>query len=203
MKWTDDEWPVLDTAGGEVYRAHTNTRLRSDDFESEKLDWQWCFIGMDSPGDYRLSDGCVTIAGSRDRLRALTAIASDADYEVVTEIETEGDVETGLVLLYNEAIYAGIGLVDGILQGRWNGKPTWSKVEAKDCRFLKLKVDNYTVSLAYSADGENWLGYPHGFDVSGYHTNTFGGFHSVKPSVICKGEGLVRIKSISFNYDIK
>ena len=201
IKWTKDGWPVLKTSSKEKYVAYTNTRPQSDDFNTGKLNWQWSFWGIDSPTDYQLNDGSVTLKGSKDKLRALIAIASDADYEVTAEIETEGNVETGLALMYNDGVYAGIGLNKGVIQGLWHGEPSWSTFEAKDCKFLKLKVEKYTISVSYSNDGVNWLGYPHGFDVSGYHTNIYGGFYCLKPSVLCKGEGCVTIKNVTFKYE--
>lgn len=200
IKWTKDGWPVLKTSSKEKYVAYTNTRPQSDDFNTGKLNWQWSFWGIDSPTDYQLNNGSVTLKGSKDKLRALIAIASDADYEVTAEIETEGNVETGLALMYNDGVYAGIGLNKGIIQGLWHGAPSWSTFDAKDCKFLKLKVEKYTISVSYSNDGVNWLGYPHGFDVSGYHTNIYGGFYCLKPSILCKGEGSVTIKNVTFKY---
>ena len=200
IKWTKDGWPVLETSSKEKYVAYANTRPQSDDFNAKELNWQWCFWGIDSPADYRLNNGSVTLKGSKDKLRALMAIASDADYEITAEIETEGNVQTGLALMYNESVYAGIGLNKGIIQGLWHGEPSWSTFEAKDCRFLKLKVEKYTISVSYSNDGVNWLGYPHGFDVSGYHTNIYGGFYCLKPSILCQGEGSVTIKNVTFKY---
>lgn len=167
----------MKTSSKEKYVAYTNTRPQSDDFNTGKLNWQWSFWGIDSPTDYQLNNGSVTLKGSKDKLRALIAIASDADYEVTAEIETEGNVETGLALMYNDGVYAGIGLNKGIIQGLWHGTPSWSTFDAKGCKFLKLKVEKYTISVSYSNDGVNWLGYPHGFDVSGYHTNIYGGFY--------------------------
>ena len=200
IKWTKDGWPVLKTSSKEKYVAYTNTRPQSDDFNTGKLNWQWSFWGIDSPTDYQLNNGSVTLKGSKDKLRALIAIASDADYEVTAEIETEGNVETGLALMYNDGVYAGIGLNKGIIQGLWHGTPSWSTFDAKDCKFLKLKVEKYTISVSYSNDGVNWLGYPHGFDVSGYHTNIYGGFYCLKPSILCKGEGSVTINNVTFKY---
>lgn len=200
IQWTKDGWPVLETSFKEKYVAYANTRPQSDNFNAKELNWQWCFWGIDSPADYRLNNGSVTLKGSKDKLRALMAIASDADYEITAEIETEGDVQTGLALMYNESVYAGIGLNKGIIQGLWHGEPSWSTFEAKDCRFLKLKVEKYTISVSYSNDGVNWLGYPHGFDVSGYHTNIYGGFYCLKPSILCQGEGSVTIKNVTFKY---
>lgn len=200
VKWTKDSWPVLKTSSKEKYVAYANTRPQSDDFNTKELNWQWCFWGIDSSADYQLNNGSVTLKGSKDKLRALIAIASDADYEITAEIEREGNVQTGLALMYNDGVYAGIGLNNGIVQGLWHGKPSWSTFDAKDCKFLKLKVEKYTISVSYSNDGVNWLGYPHGFDVSGYHTNIYGGFHCLKPSILCKGEGSVTVKNVTFKY---
>lgn len=200
VKWTEDGWPILETTPKEKYVAYTNTRPLSDDFNTRELNWQWCFWGIDSPADYQLNGESITLKGSKDKLRALIAIASDADYEVTAEIETKGDVQTGLALMYNDEVYAGIGLNKGVIQGLWHGAPSWSTFDANDCKFLKLKVEKYTISVSYSNDGVNWLGYPHGFDVSGYHTNIYGGFYCLKPSILCKGEGSVTIKNVTFKY---
>lgn len=201
VQWTSDGWPVIKRGKfveADMYIVHPNTKLQSDDFSSSKLNWQWCFWGLDSLDDYSLDKGCLTIKGSEGKMKALMAIASEDDYEVTAEIETSGDVETGLALFYNDIQFVGIGLKNDEVYGLWQGKSSWSRCEAKGCKFLRLTVRKYTVSLAYSADGKNWVTYPHGFDVSGYHTNMFGGFLSLKPSVLCKGNGVVTVCRVSF-----
>jgi len=203
VEWTKDGWPRLKSEKSskkEKYVIYPNARPQSDDFTSDKLHWQWCFWGVDSEDNYKLNNGSLTLKGVNDKLRALMAVATDADYEVTVEIETEGDVETGLVLMYHDGQYAGIGLKSGHIHGLWHGEDAWSRMEAADCKFLRLKVEGYTISCSYSADGKEWKGYPHGYDVSGYHTNMFGGFLSLKPSILCKGEGSVRVKNVQFNY---
>jgi xylan 1,4-beta-xylosidase len=204
VEWTSDGWPrlkMVKPALKEQYVIHPNTQLESDSFDSEELHWQWSFWGLDGMNDYSISDGSLMLKGTEKKLKALTAIASNADYEMTVELETKGDIETGLALMVNENYYVGIALKDGTLQGLSHGKAAWEKIEAKECRYLRLRVEKYTVGVSYSADGKDWKTYPHGFDASGYHTNMLGGFLSLKPSILCKGSGSISVKNVKFRYD--
>lgn len=204
VEWTPEGWPRLKNtapAKKEQYVIYPNTRLQSDSFDSGQLHWQWSFWGLDTMDDYSTGKGSVVLKGTENKLKALTAIASDADYEMTVELETAGEVETGLALMVNDNRYVGIGLKDGVVQGLSQGKPAWGKIEAKGCKYLRLRVEKYTVGVSYSIDGKEWKTYPHGFDASGYHTNMLGGFLSLKPSILCKGSGSVTVKKVDFRYD--
>lgn len=202
IKWTKDGWPVMEKkskVSANTYTTKPNTQLESDNFNSTELKWQWCFWGLNNTNEYALENGALVLNGNNYNKRALMAIASVPDYEVSFKIRPVGNVETGVVLFYNEREYCGIGLKNDTIYGLSRGKKAWSEIPVKDCNYLKLRVQKSTISLAYSHDGKNWIGYPHGFDVSGYHTNMFSGFFSLKPSVLCNGEGKVIID----NFNIK
>lgn len=189
-------WPVVKNKGqanGEVYSIGNSAELEADDFSSDRLKWQWAFWGLESAKDYRLSNGRLELTGSKAQLRALLAISSVPDYEATFKVETEGAIEAGLVLFYNDEEYVGIGLRNDTIYGLSRGKKAWSEIPFGGCRYFRLRVERAILSLFYSKDGVKWQTYPHGFDVSGYHTHTFSGFLSLKPAVLCKGEGKVWI----------
>lgn len=196
--WTDDGWPRTSyPPDTDTYRLHQNTALESDDFSAPTLKWQWFFWGVESADEYALQDKKLILHGKEGKTKALMAVASQADYEVTVKVKADAGVETGLTLFYDENQYVGIGMKDGKAYGLSRGKPAWGEVKAEGCQYLRLQVAAYTVSLSYSVDGETWLHYHAGFDASGYHTNMLGDFSSLKPAILCKGNGKITVESFT------
>lgn len=201
IEWTEDGWPLVKSrndASRIRYEYSDNTLLESDDFSSDKLKWQWSFWGLNSMEDYKLCHRSLEFRAVPDKMRALAAVAPCSNYEVSFKISTEGKVSTGLVLFYDDKCYVGLGISDGKIYGLSQGKKTWAEIPLEDNCYFKLRLEKASLGLYYSRDGTEWKTYPHGFDVSGYHTNMLLGFLSLRPAVLCQGEGKVFVSDFTF-----
>ena len=204
IKWTEDGWPVMIDHGHLLdvnYKGTDNSLLQPDDFSSGKLSWQWSFCGMDSQDNYLLENGTLVLESSGESLRALIGIAPVPNYEFSFRVEATEGVEAGVVLLYSDKEYAGIGKINQSVFGLYRGKRGRIELDVPYCNYFKIRVEESTISLFYSTDGTEWLAYPLGYDVSGYHTNMLSGFLSLKPAVYWKGEGKITIDDFMIQYN--
>ncbi len=198
VEWTDDGWCKV--KNNELnYKIINNNKIEPDDFSGSTLKLQWSFSGLDNLTEYKLENGALRLEAVPNKMRVLQAITGDYAYETSVKIEAGKGVETGLLVYYNQSAFAGIALKDGKVFSYSKGKKHWGgEFKAPECRYLKLKMDYYTVSMSYSSDGINWKPYDVALDVSGYQTNMLGGFSSLKVGIFCRGEGPVLIDDFKY-----
>ncbi len=198
IEWTNGGW-CKTTVNPLNYKIHNNNTIKSDDFSGNKLNLQWSFSGLNNPDEYQLIKGALKLNGSVEKMHVLQAVSGDYSYEASVKIDSDSNTEAGLLVYYNQAAFAGIAVKNGKVFSYAKGKKHWgAEINNPDCKYLKIKMDCFTLTMFYGSDGINWKPYEVGLDLSGYHTNMIGGFSSLKIGVFCKGSGSILIDD--FNY---
>jgi len=198
IEWTKEGWCRL--ASKKLnFKIVDNSNIESDDFSGNSLKLQWYFAGLNNLKEYKLENGALKMYAAKEKLRVLQALTGDYEFEAEVKVLPDANTEAGLILYYNQTAYAGIAIKDGKVFSLSKGKKHWgAEITMPECKYFKIKVDSYTLSMLYSEDGKNWKPYEVALDVSGYHTNMLGGFSSLKVGVFCKGEGSVTIDDFKY-----
>lgn len=213
VEWTSDGWfksrgddvakPIAKPANGE---ALPHGYAFSDDFSTNKMGLQWSFFnGTDADMKrYRYSDGGIVIQGKGSSPRdcaPLTFVCGDQAYEIQVELELRGEATGGLILFYNDKLYAGLGISDTKLIMHREGfdRPWWSKpAQLDNSVFIKLINNRNIVTIYTSADGQSWKHFEAGMEVSGYHHNVAYGFLSLRPAIYAAGQGEVVFRNFQY-----
>jgi beta-xylosidase len=210
--WTDDGW--FKSAGYDVARPipkpHgervAGEQSFSDDFASGKLGLQWSFHRGGSAADgtrYRFEKGALVVEGRGESPKdcgPLTLDAGDQSYEVEVEIEIAEGARAGLILFYNEKLYAGLGF-DGtnLIRHRYGKDTLYSRPKgATHTLQLRLRNERNVVSLFYKLEGQDWRRFEQGMEVSGYHHNVIDEFLSLRPALYAAGRGEVRFRHFKY-----
>ncbi len=198
ISWTGDGW--YQSQVKELnYEIVDNNLITPDDFSKPELNLQWSFSGISLKEDYRIKNGKLTFNTEEDRLHVLHVVPGTPDYEASVYIKPSENVEAGLIVYFTDDYFAGLGLKNGVLFDLFNGRKHWGpEVKNPDIKYLKLRLDHYTLYLSYSTDGKKWEPYEIALEVSGYQKNVLGGFSSLKLGVYGKGEGTVTVDDFMF-----
>lgn len=200
VAWTPDGWfkTVRDPKIEPATRVHPNVAIASDDFSANALSLQWRFSNIASAADYGLTRGRLRLESVPDRWRAVHAAVGDHDYEAVVRIELEGEAEAGLLAYYDDRMFAGIGAgPDGVVAYA-KGRRAASPFAPLPPRYLRIRLEGYNLSLAWSANGRAWTPSPASYEVSGYQHNVLGGFTGLKVGVAVRGRGAVLIDDFRY-----
>jgi len=237
--------PIEGTADGwfktvrDARREGPSRRLRSvviepDDFSGKELKLQWQFSGLDSLDDQRIKDGRLEIKSTPDKLRVLHATVGDHSYEASARLETEGDLEAGLIAYFDDRAFAGIGIKGGEVFGMAKGAISGERIKApavksstprpegrglfminpeprfsspplkaglgvgERVKYLRIRMNEFDLSMASSDDGRRWTPYPYSLEVSGYHQNVLGGFSHLKLGIFGRGAGVLKIDDFAY-----
>ena len=212
VEWTADGW--FQMKGGDLSRpiakpkggiAQPHGQPLSDDFSTLALGSKWNFF---KPGPHERNR--VRVADRKLLLDAhgkapsdsapLLLIAGDQAYQFECGIEIEPGGTAGLLLFYDEKLYAGLGFDEqrfvthqyGIERGR-PANPYGRK--------LRMRVTNNRHIVAYHLsgdDGTTWQRFDRGMEVSGYHHNVRGGFLMLRPGLYSAGSGTARFSDFRF-----
>lgn len=195
IEWTGEGWfkTVRDAQHEGPTQRFPNVVIEPDDFSGKELKLQWQFSGLDSLSDQRIKDGRLEIESRPDKLRVLHATVGDHGYEASVRLETEGDVERGLIAYYDDGAFAGIGIKGGEVYGLAKGQISGEKIKAPEVKYLRIRMNEFDLSTAYSDDGRRWTPYPYSLEVSGYHQNILGGFSHLKLGIYGRGAGVLKI----------
>ena len=211
IEWTDDGWfrarggdlskPIAKPRGGE---AVAPGMALSDDFSTDRLGTQWSFYNPGPKERARLDrrDGALVMTGkgaAPSDCSPLTFVCGDLAYEMEVEIEIDAGVTAGLILLYDKALYAGLGFDAarfvthqyGIERGR-PANPHGRRV------FLRLTNAYNIVTLHTSGDGRTWTKFDRQMEVSGYNNNVRGGFMMLRPAIYAAGVGAARFRNFRY-----
>lgn len=212
VEWTPDGWfrmkggdlsrPIAKPKGGS---AQPHGQPLSDDFSTLALGSKWNFYkpGPDEPSRARIADRTLLLdaRGTAPSDSApLLLIAGDQAYQFECEIEIAPGGTAGLLLFYDDKLYAGLGFDEqrfvthqyGIERGR-PANPYGRK--------LRMRVTNnrHIVSYHLSGDGgASWQRFDRGMEVSGYHHNVRGGFLMLRPGLYSAGRGTARFRDFRF-----
>ncbi len=198
VEWTSDGW-YRSQVKELNYQIINNNEIVSDDFSKPDLNLQWSFSGITLKEDYWIKKGQLTFNTLEDKLHVVHCITGTPNYEASVKLSTTGNAEAGLVVYFTDAYFAGLGIKNGVLFDLFNGRKHWGpEIKNPDIKYLKLRLDHYTLFLSYSTDGKIWQPYDIALDVTGYQRNILG-VYSLKLGVYGKGDGTVSVDDFIFN----
>jgi xylan 1,4-beta-xylosidase len=212
VEWTSDGWFRM--TGGDLSkslrkpvagRSTPHAQPLSDDFQTLQLGSKWNFFkpAPDEKNRIRVENSSLIFAArgkAPSDSSPLLLIAGDQGYRFECDIEIAPGGVAGLVLFYDEKLYAGLGFDElkfvthqyGIERGR-PANPYG--------RALRMRVtnDRHIVTYDTSADGgRTWTRFDRGMEVSGYHHNVRGGFLMLRPGLYSAGTGEAGFRNFIF-----
>ncbi len=176
----------------------------SDDFSTNKMGLQWAFHeGTDEDmARVRYENGTLIVQAkgvSPNNASPLAFTAGDQAYQIEIEAEISDGAKAGLLVFYNEKLYAGLGFQrDGLIRHRYGMDNEQRQAAPLRKLHLRLVNDRHVVSLFTSTDGQKWSRYRSTMEVSGYHHNVAGGFISLRPAIYAAGQGEVRFRNFRY-----
>ncbi|UGU15675.1 family 43 glycosylhydrolase [Sinomicrobium kalidii] len=175
----------------------------SDKFGENQLGLQWTFFKKYDPFRVQVSDGKLHFKAEGDdpgNSAPLLCIPSDESYEIQVHYELAGDASGGLVLFYDESMYAGLVADEGKFTIYRRGEPLNSGRNTMGrTGYLKIRNVENTVTFYYSPDGGKWQKIRRSFVVDGYNHTNFGGFHSLRTGLVSLGEGAVNFRDFVYS----
>jgi len=204
ISWQDD-WPVA--MGGDLSEpaakpagavAGPHGMALSDDFSTDKFGIQWSFYNGASDERTRLrrEGGTLHLAAKGTAPKdcsPLTFIQGEQAYEIQVEIEIDPGTTAGVLLFYDQALYAGLGFDAERFVTHQYGMERGRPANPHGRRmFLKMANDRHIVTFHHSADGVAWTKFDRQMEVSGYHHNVRGGFMMLRPGLYAAGSGSAR-----------
>lgn len=212
IEWTSDGWfraaggtlstPLAKPRGG---RASVAGFALSDDFTTNKLGVQWSFYdpGPNELQRVRYHDRSLILTGKGASVAdcsPLTMIVGDRSYEAAVTLEISAGAQAGLVLIYNERSFCGIGFDTKQMFTYNHGEEhSWMRQEMlTGTVHVKLTNRANVITFHYSQDGVHWTQHPWQMEVSGLHHNVFGGFLSLRIGIYCAGRGAVTVSNFKY-----
>ena len=210
LEWTSDGWfrikkdvktdqPIPIPKGPAVSGA----MQLSDNFSGKTLGLQWRFFKEFDASRFKFDDNSLLLNAkgtSPKDCSPLLCIPSDGSYQIETEIEISDDATGGLILMYNDQMFTGIGLnKNGIIRYErgnplvLNPKPLGNKVK------LRIRNINHQVCYQFQNPGGNWEMYEASSEVSSYNHNALGGFMSLRAGMFSAGTGTVRFSYFTYS----
>jgi len=218
IEWLDDGW--FRTAGYDPGRPipkpvpgsrGEHGAALSDDFSTNRIGTQWAFYrpaNASGPATadtsrvrYENGSLVLTAVGSSPRDSApLSVVTGDQAYEVSVEIDADAGATAGLLLFYNQRLYAGLGFsaTNFIMHSYGLDRPGAKPAGLGQRLHLRLRNDRHIVTIDYSVDGRAWQRYDRGMELSGYHHNVAYDFLSLRPALYAAGAGEVRFRNFVY-----
>lgn len=210
IDWSDDGWP---RRKGSVHARELcssleeNTIAHDDDFQSDELKPQWRFWGTNGRDHYHVGQGKLRLKAQGDApcsTAPMALITGDHAYEIEVSMRLIEDAEGALMLYYNPSCFAGISYrANGETRILCHGQHPMHHVLHQFGEQVRLKLLNdrnevqvYIKQRAHEAKDE-WIRVG-GFETSGYHHNTFGGFLSLRPCLASYGSGAVEFSDFKY-----
>ena len=212
IEWSADGWfrmtggdlsqPIRKPEGG---RAVRHGQKLSDDFRSLELGSKWNFFkpAADEKSRVRTADRSLifTARGKAPSDSApLLLIAGDPAYRFECDIEIAPGGAAGLLLFYDERLYAGLGFDEQRFvthqYGIERGRPA-----NPHGRRMRIRVTNHRHIVTYDTSGDggrSWKRFDRGMEVSGYHHNVRGGFLMLRPGLYSAGAGEAKFRDFRF-----
>ena len=203
VKWTDDGW--LHMTGGDLSQplpkpeggtALPHGMALSDDFSALALGTKWSFFRpeRDEASRVRVAGNHLFLRGKGEAPSSgspLLLTAGDPSYRFECDIEIAPGGTAGLLLFYDDRLYAGLGFDAARFvthqYGIERGRPAHP-----NGRRMRIRVTNrrHIVNYHTSVDGgRTWAKFDRGMEVSGYHHNVRGGFLMLRPGLYAAGPG--------------
>jgi beta-xylosidase len=140
-------------------------------------------------------------AGTSPRDAApLAVVTGDHAYEVSVDIDADPGATAGLLLFYNQRLYAGLGFSASnfIMHSYGLDRPGGKPAGLGQRLHLRLRNDRHIVTIDYSVDGRTWQRYDRGMELAGYHHNVGYDFLSLRPAIYAAGTGEVRFRNFTY-----
>ncbi|MCX2678664.1 family 43 glycosylhydrolase [Galbibacter sp. EGI 63066] len=210
VEWTEEGWfkvpediqtnlPIRKKVvenGGQMFSL-------SDTFEGDKLGLQWTFYKEYDLSRVQVGDGMLQFRAEGDNpgnSAPLLCVPSDESYEIQVNYELVGDTQGGLVLFYDQSMYAGLVVNEGKFTIYRRGQPLNAGTNLMgQTGYLKIRNVGNTVTFYYSPDGEEWQKIERSFVVDSYNHTAFGGFLSLKIGLVSIGEGSVNFRDFVYS----
>jgi xylan 1,4-beta-xylosidase len=212
VEWTADGWfrmtggdlsrPIRKPRGG---KAGPHGLALSDDFATLQLGSKWNFFkpAPDERSRVRVAGGTLHLTArgkAPSDSSPLLLIAGDQAYRFECDIEIDPGTTAGLILFYDEKLYAGLGFDEKRFvthqYGIERGRP--ANPHGRTMR-MRVTNDRHIVTYDTSGDGgRTWKRFDRGMEVSGYHHNVRGGFLMLRPGLYSAGNGEARFRNFTF-----
>ena len=212
IEWTPDGWfrmtggdlskPLPKPKGG---RAVPHGQPLSDDFTTLALGSKWNFFkpAPDERSRARVEENRLVLKArgkAPSDSSPLLLIPGDQAYRFEADVEIEPGGVAGLILFYDERLYAGLGFDEARFvthqYGIERGRPA-----NPHGRRMRIRVTNERHIVTYDTSddgGRTWRRFDRGMEVSGYHHNVRGGFHMLRPGLYSAGQGEARFSSFTY-----
>jgi beta-xylosidase len=212
IEWTPNGWfrmtggdlskPLPKPKGG---RLVPHGQPLSDDFSTLALGSKWNFFkpAADERERARVEKNSLVLKArgkAPSDSSPLLLIAGDQAYRFEADVEIGSGGVAGLILFYDERLYAGLGFDEtrfvthqyGIERGR-PANPHGRRMR------IRVTNDRHIVTYDTSGDGgRTWRRFDRGMEVSGYHHNVRGGFLMLRPGLYSAGQGEARFSNFTF-----
>jgi beta-xylosidase len=212
IAWTDDGW--FKSTGIDVAAPIPKPDAPalpfgfpfSDDFSTNKMGIQWSFHNgaTADAARFKYENNALIIQGKGSSPKDCSPLAfstGDHAYQCDVQIEITDDSRAGLILFYNEKLYAGLGFDKSHLFMHRYGAERQQALPKNISNTLHLRLtnDKNILTLDTSPDGKTWTRFPTAMDVSGYHHNTAGDFLSLRPALYSAGAGSATFKNFHYH----
>lgn len=211
MTWDTAGWPVA--RGGDLSRPlprpatgarRAASRDFADDFAADSVGTRWTFYKPQANYGARTCFGAagLSLAAQGDgpaTSSPLAAIVGGERYGVQVELDPANATEAGLLLFYSATAFCGITVASGSVQVYRNGTSFGPKATVPTGRVhLRIVNDADVPSFYYSIDGREWV-LQGSTETSGFNTNVFGGFLSLRPALFAAGKGAARFRDFIYH----
>ena len=212
VEWTRDGWfrmtggdlsqPIRKPRGGS---AVPHGQPLSDDFSRLRIGSKWNFFkpAADESSRARVENNRLILKGrgkAPSDSSPLLQIAGDQAYRFECDIEIAPGGVAGLILFYDDRLYAGLGFDEQRFvthqYGIERGRPA-----NPHGRAMRMRVTNDRHIVTYDTSGDGgrtWKRFDRGMEVSGYHHNVRGGFLMLRPGLYSAGAGETRFSNFTY-----
>ena len=197
IEWTGDGWYRLDENRAPLKRDPDFVEMElSDNFSSPSLGIQWTTWGRYNPDDITFANGSLYLQGkgsSPKNGRILLITVPDYSYRIQTEVNVENGGTGGLVLFYNDKVFAGV-VSDGETFTIYNNADDTEQIVNKFGKHFFLQIINRDdiCTVQVSDDGTQWETVKENLDVTGFHHNNHRGFYALRAGLVATGDVKVR-----------
>lgn len=212
VEWTADGWfrmtggdlsrPLRKPAGG---RALPHGQPLSDNFSTLALGSKWNFFrpSADERSRVRVANNTLHFQArgkAPSDSSPLLLIAGEQSYSFECDVEIEPGGTAGLILFYDDRLYAGLGFdAERFVTHQYGierGRPA-----NPHGRAMRIRVTNNRHIVTYDTSGDGgrtWQRFDRRMEVSGYHHNVRGGFLMLRPGLYSAGAGETRFRNFTF-----
>lgn len=214
VEFTPDGWfqmtggdlsaPLAKPGGGS---AQPSGMALSDDFSGPfLLGSKWAFFrpDADETSRVRMADGGLQLTGkglAPSSGSPLLLTAGDRSYQFECDIEIAPGGTAGLILFYDDTLYCGLGF-DGERFVTHQYGIERARPANPHGRRMRIRVTNSAHIVTFDTSGDNgqsWLRFDRGMEVSGYHHNVRGGFLMLRPGLYSAGAGATIFRDFRFS----